>query len=60
MLAAALVAVVMSVGVCAALTINRIDSGTEAAGGSWRAVASAHAVPSIAAASAASSATAGR
>jgi len=59
-LAAALVAVVMSVGVCAALTIDRIDSGTEAGGSSWHIVASAHAVPSIAASSAGSSGTAGR
>jgi hypothetical protein len=46
----------MSVGVCAALTINRIDSGTEAVGSGWLTVASAHPVPSIAV----SSATTGR
>ena len=56
---AAGVAVAMALGVSAGLVINRIDDGTAAVGGAWLTVASAHAVPSIEALSAASS-TAGR
>jgi hypothetical protein len=50
---AAGVAVVMALGVSAALVVNRIDDGTAAVGGAWLTVASTHAVPPIAASSAA-------
>jgi hypothetical protein len=53
---AAGVAVVMALGVSAALVVNRIDDGTAAVGGAWLTVASAHAGPSVATSSAASSA----
>lgn len=44
---AAIVAVVLALGVCAALVVNRIDDGTAAVGGASFIVASAHTVPSI-------------
>ena len=45
---AAIVAVVLALGVCAALVVNRIDDGTAAVGGASFVVASAHTVSSIA------------
>jgi hypothetical protein len=45
---AAIVAVVLALGVCAALVVNRIDDGTAAVGGASFIVASTHTVSSIA------------
>ena len=45
---AAIIAVVLALGVCAALVVNRIDNGTAAVGGASLTVASAHTGPSIA------------
>jgi hypothetical protein len=44
---AALVAVVMSVGMSAVVVASRIENGTTAAGVAWLAVASAHAATSV-------------
>lgn len=48
---AAIVAVALALGVCAALVVNRIDDGTAAVGDASSIVASAHTVSSIAGAS---------